>query len=325
VWKLFLPVHLALAYSRPAGWFLYAAPVVLILLAAGLLWMRRHRRIVAFGFGFFIVTALPNALLGDYAANGAAYLPYVGLFLVVGHFVSAALARQPSDVRVQSAAAGLLAGIVLVFSVISVLRITTWHDTVRATTASIGVDPAVGGVYAARAGAEYAARDYPAARTDVETALRLDPGNAWAYVYRGRMKYASSDFTGAIHDFDDAVERAPRMAVAYVDRGRARNANQDSVGALSDFSWAIGLDAGLAEAYHQRGIVEIQVSNEKAAVADFDRVLALRPDFADAYYYRGVALARLNDLGRACADLHKAQGLGQQQAGTALSQSCQGK
>jgi protein O-mannosyl-transferase len=325
LWKLFLPVHLAMAYAPPAGWFLYAAPVVLVALAVSVLWIRSARRIVVFGLGFFLVAVLPGAVLGGYADNGVAYLPYVGLFLILGHFVGVLMTRYPADVRVQSIVSGLLAGVVLVFSVVSVLRVVTWHDAVRITTSSIDVEPGVADVYLTRAAAEYAARDYPATRQDAETALRLDPGNAWAYVYRGRLKYANSDFTGALDDFDSAIDRAPDLAVAYVDRGRARSATQDSVGALSDFSWAIGLDRDLADAYHQRGIVEIQVNNEKAAVADFDRVLQLRPTFADAYYYRGVAKARLKDLTAACADLHAAQGLGQKQAGQALSESCQGK
>lgn len=338
--KLIVPGNLAMAYAYPAhlAWYAYLAPVALAALIAALY---RVGRIGLFGLGFFAVLALPGVVVrlnDSYAANRHAYLAGVGLFLVVGHLLSLALRRpeaiapgdprrarpasQARDVRVPAIATGLLAGVVVVFAILAVLRGVTWHDTVRLTTASIATDPGLGSVYASRGAAEYVARDYPAAQRDFAKSVALDPGYALAYVYIGRMKHINGDFTGAVAEFDKAIELDPGMAVAYADRGRARNAQQDSVGALNDLSWAIGLDDHLAEAYHQRGILEIQVGNDKAAVRDFDQVIALLPNYADAYYYRGVAKSRLNDMGAACADLHKAQGLGQAKASETLSKSC---
>jgi protein O-mannosyl-transferase len=329
--KLFVPVHLAMAYAYPAKsggalpWWVYLTPLILAGIAYGLYRVRSARRIVVFGLGFFVVTILPAQLvwlIDNYTANRYAYLPYVGLFLIAGHFVAVLLEQRWSDVRVQAAATGLLVGFVLVFSILSVFRGTTWHDTVRVTSASIDTEPRVAFVYASRGIAEYNAREYPSAKQDFEKALQLDPNYALGYLYIGRIKHANGDYPGAVEEYDKVISRLPDFAVAYADRGKARSAQQDSVGALSDFSWAIGLDGYFVDAYHQRGILEIQVGSEKAAVDDFNRVIELMPDYADAYYYRGIALGRLNDMAAACADLHKAEGLGQAKATETLAQSC---
>lgn len=329
--KLVAPVHLAMAYAYPAKsdghlpWWVYLAPLILAGIAYLLYRVRSARRIVVFGLGFFAVTILPAQvvwLIDNYTANRYAYLPYVGLFLIAGHFVAALLDRRSEDIRIQAAAIGLLAGFVLVFSILSGFRGITWHDTVRVTTASIDKEPQVAFVYASRGIAEYNANEYPAARQDFEKALELDPNYAIGYLYIGRIKHANGDYAGAVAEYDQVISRVPDFAVAYADRGKARSAQADSVGALNDFSWAIGLDSYYVDAYHQRGIVEIQVGNEKAAVSDFDRVIELMPDYADAYYYRGIALGRLNDMTAACADLHKAEGLGQPKATETLAKSC---
>jgi protein O-mannosyl-transferase len=326
--KLFVPVHLAMAYAYPAksgghlAWYLYLAPVVLVAVSVLLYRIRSARRIVVFGLGFFLVTILPAQLvwlIDNYTANRYAYLPYLGLLLIAGHFLARLLTGR-SDIRIQAIATGLLAGVVLVFSVISVVRGVTWHDTMRVTTASIDTEPRVAFVYASRGIAEYNARDYPAAQRDFEKTLELDPNYAIGYLYIGRIKHAGGDFAGAIAQYDQAISRVPDFAVAYSDRGKSRSAQKDSVGALSDFSWAIGLDAYLVDAYHQRGIVEIEVGNEQAAVGDFNRVIELMPKYADAFYYRGIARGRLNDVPAACADLRHAQALGLGKAGEALTQ-----
>lgn len=319
--KLVVPVHLAMAYAYPAAWYAYAAPVVLALLTAALY---RLGRIGLFGLGFFAVAALPGVLFwsGDgYAANRYAYLAGAGMFLVAGHLIALLVERRP-DIRVQAVTSGLLAGLVLVFAIVSLLRGLAWHDTVRVTTDSISAEPSVASVYASRGAAEYDARDYPSAQRDFAKSVELDPSFALGYVYIGRTKQAGKDYAGAIDEYDKAIALDSRLAVAYAERGKARTAQQDSVGALSDFSWAIGLDSSLADAYHQRGILEIQVGSEKAAVSDFNRVIELMPNYADAYYYRGIALGRLNDMAAACADLHKAEGLGQAKATETLAKSC---
>jgi tetratricopeptide (TPR) repeat protein len=329
--KLVVPVHLAMAYAYPAKsgghlpWWIYLTPLLLAALAFVLYRVRSARRVVVFGLGFFVVTILPAQvvwLIDNYTANRYAYLPYVGLFLIAGHFVSVLLERRSDDVRIGALAIGLLAGFVLVFSILSGFRGTTWHDTVRVTSASIDTEPRVAFVYASRGIAEYNANDYPSAQRDFQKALELDPNYAIGFLYIGRIKHANGDYAGAVAEYDQVISRLPDFAVAYSDRGKSRSAQADSVGALSDFSWAIGLDGYLVDAYHQRGIVEIQVGSEEAAVTDFNRVIELMPDYADAYYYRGIARGRLNDVTAACADLHKAEGLGQTKATEALAQAC---
>jgi protein O-mannosyl-transferase len=334
VLKLVFPFGLSFAHAYPPRdggylpWYLYLSPVVLAVGAWLLLRMPKSRRIVVFGLSFFFITIILSQtvlLIDNFQANRYAYLPYVGLFLILGHFVDrlingkAVRKRLP---RIPTAATAALVAVVLLFTSLAFLRNRVWHDTISIMSNSIENEPDVAFVHNSRGIARYKAGDYAGARVDFERTIALDPSFFLSYYYLGIMKYNSGDYQGALADHDIVVSNYPGFAAGYNERGKTKQQLKDLDGALSDFSNAVALDAYLPDAYYNRGVVELEQGNYRAAFTDFDQAITLSPDLADAYHRRGVARQRLGDPAAACADWDKARSMGSAEASQSFSESC---
>ena len=334
VGKLLFPFGLSFAHAYPPKhgaflpWYLYLAPVVLGVGTWLLVRVTRPRRIVVFGLSFFFVTIVLSQtvlLIDNFQANRYAYLPYLGLFLILGHHADrlinskAARRRLP---RIQTAGPVALLVVAMVFASFTFMRTRVWHDTVSIMSNSIDNEPDVAFVHNSRGIARFKAGDYAGARVDYERTIALDPEFYLSYYYLGIMKYNSGDYAGALADHEKVVANYPGFAAGYNERGKAKQKLNDLDGAMADFSNAVSLDAYLPDAFYNRGVIELERGDSRAAFSDFDQAITLFPDFADAYHRRGVARLRLGDPRAACNDWEKARSLGNAEATQAYSESC---
>jgi protein O-mannosyl-transferase len=332
--KLLFPFGLSFAHAYPPRndgalpWHLYLAP---FLLAAGtwlLVRVTRPRRIVVFGLSFFFITIILSQtvlLIDNFQANRYAYLPYLGLFLILGHFADRLVngkAMRRRFPQIQTAGTVALLAVAMVFASVSFLRNRVWHDTVSVMSNSIENEPDVAFVHNSRGIARFKAGDHAGAKVDFERTIALDPEFYLSYYYLGIMKYNAGDYAGALADHEKVVSHYGTFAAGFNERGKARQKLKDLDGAMADFSNAIALDAYLPDAYYNRGVVELERNDYRSAFADFDRAITLSPDHADAHHRRGVARSRLGDPSAACADWEKARSLGSAEATQAYSQSC---
>lgn len=330
--KLFLPVDLAFAYAYPTRdgghlpWYFHLAPLGLLLIGA-LLWrIRRSRRAIVFGLGFFLVNIVLSQtvlLIDNYHANRYAYLPYVGLFLVLAVLVERAwhAARRAKVPHLRPAIAVVLAGFVAFFSVLTVARNAAWENTNTIMSDAIAKEPAVAFPHNSRGIWRYEQGDYEGALKDFHNTLAVDPEFTLSYYYIGNVKYVQRDYAGALADYDRTLEVFWDFAEAYLGRGKTKIELRDFGGALADLNTAIQYDPNLIEAYHFRGTAHNELGDSRAALADLDRAIELFPTYADAFYQRGVARSRLNDTPGACADWRTAGSLGSQPA-TLASSGC---
>jgi protein O-mannosyl-transferase len=334
VGKLLFPFGLSFAHAYPPKnggflpWYIYLAPVVLAVGTWLLVRVTRPRRLVVFGLSFFLVTIILSQtvlLIDNFQANRYAYLPYLGLFLILGHHADRLIngkALRRRFPQIQTAATVALLVVAMVFASVTLMRTRVWHDTISVMSDSIDNEPDVAFVHNSRGIARFKAGDYAGARVDFEKTIALDPAFYLSYYYLGIMKYNSGDYTGALADHDKVVAHYPGFAAGYNERGKAKQKLTDLDGAMVDFSNAVALDAYLPEAYYNRGVVELERGDYRSAFSDFDRAITLFPDFADAYHRRGVARSRLGDPPAACDDWEKARSLGSADAAQAYSKSC---
>ena len=68
----------------------------------------------------------------------------------------------------------------------------------------------------------YEQKDYSAAISTLDEAIRLDPNYAKAYNNRGLAKYRLEQYFEAISDFDEAIRLDPNLAFPYRNRGLAK-------------------------------------------------------------------------------------------------------
>ncbi|MEU6427619.1 tetratricopeptide repeat protein [Microbispora sp. NPDC046973] len=317
------PFHLSLAYEyphQPFSWYFYFFPLVLAAGTAALWLVRPARRIVVFGLGFFAVTIAPTQavlLIDGYHANRYAYLPYLGLFLIAGHFADTALRHR--DRRLHAGAIGVTAVFAILFATLTIIRNTAWRNTETIMSDAIAKEPGLVLAYNSRGIARFRDGNYTDATSDFERTVELDPDFVLAHHYLGLIKYHYGDYTGALSELDYEVSRLPTFPAAYSERGKTKIALRDYPGAYADLSTAIAYDPQLTEAYYSRGVAGIELGNPQGAISDLNAAIGLLPGYADAYYQRGVAESRLGDTGAACADWNAAKSLGNSDANTSLT------
>lgn len=330
LFRLVWPVHLSLAYAYPAksgghlAWYFYGAPLVLAAIGYGLWRLRTHRKTIVFGVTFFVVNLLLSQtvlLIDNYKADRYAYLPYVGLLLIVAVFVEQFLEsrREWRIPRLKQSVLAVGAIVALLLSALTVIRNAAWHDTIAITSDSIRHEPKVAFVYNSRGIAEYQAGQYDVALADFRKTIEVDPTFYLAIYYQGVIKHLQGDLPGALTDLNTTMSHYPTFASGFNERGRIKLDMSDNNGALADLNDAIAYDPYLVVAYDNRGIVEINLGNFQAAVADFNTAMSYSPDWADAYFNRAVAKSHLSDQAGACADWIKAQQLGSPDAGKAIA------
>jgi protein O-mannosyl-transferase len=139
LWKAIIPVGLTNFYPYPlklgdalaASYYVY--PVIIIALAFAVWRFARHNRVIIFGLAFFIINIL---LLLQFIPVGGAifsdrygYIPYLGLFFILGWFVS-----EYFEVPAKVATGKILLGATLVYCLIlgfmSSERCKDWYDSV---------------------------------------------------------------------------------------------------------------------------------------------------------------------------------------------------
>src|SRR4029077_18776632 len=83
--------------------------------------------------------------------------------------------------------------------------------------------------------------DYPTARKQFETAIRLNPDSPEAHNYLGWVLYATVEIKPAIAEFETAIRLEPSLAEAHVNLSAALAQANDPPGATREAREAIAL------------------------------------------------------------------------------------
>lgn len=293
--KAIAPLHLSEIYAYPAktGEYLpiiyYFAPLAIIAIMFIVFRSKKLKREIIFGLSFFVITIIITqlALIEDsYMANRYAYLPYIGLYLIIAFACELLIIRYPKI------KAYLIAILLILFSVYSVQtfqRSLVWKNTLSL----------------------------------FNHAIEQSPEAAFAYNSRGIAKFSENDFEGALKDYNQAIKFNPQYAGAYYNRGIVYNTIQDYKNAISDYTKAIELNPGFASSYSARGILEMDIlKNDSLAMIDYNKALQINPSFAQVYYNRGILKLRMNDQTTACDDFWMVKKLGYTQADALIEHYC---
>lgn len=310
---------------------------------------------VLFGSAFFIITIsvmLQIVSVGSaLTAERYTYVSYIGLFYIVGQFISFVRERQSGPV--------VLAGFGLacvLFAVQTYDRIGVWKDGRVLFTDVIEKNPTIyigywmrGNLARKEGDLKSAMQDYnkaifynpkfedayfnrglindvlgnPAmAIADYNRALALNNKMSDAYNNRGWAKFELGDKKAAIDDLDSAIILKPEYAEAYNNRGWVRLNMNDSAAALTDYGKAINADKQFVKPYFNRAALRTMLGNLKGANDDYTSVLFLNPDDEVALYYRGMNSYTLNDKTAACKDWIKAAQGGSERAAAMVKERC---
>jgi len=103
---------------------------------------------------------------------------------------------------------------------------------------------------------------------------------AGTYVNRGIIKLRAKNYEAAITDFNTAIRYKSDLAEAYVNRGAARIGTKHYAESVADLTQALDLTVQEPEkAYYNRAVAYEWMDNEKAAYFDYQKAIELAPNW----------------------------------------------
>jgi tetratricopeptide (TPR) repeat protein len=327
LFKLILPVHLSAvhpyAYSDIGSfpWYFFILPLLFALLAFFAFRSARRNKDYLFGFLFYLITVsvmIKLVPVGDSLLNERyTYIPYIGLFFITGQiFVRLSILKKWRYPVMTT-----MAGILVVFSAITMQRSTIWKDNFTFWNDVVGKYPdywrgyfGVGLQYFNSGdygnALEYAnracERDAPAAPYMMRGTLYLMnmKTNAFAIEdfkkvislketsgpfdldarYNLSLAYENSgNYTEAVTILDESIRMAPENPRGYVLKGINLTHLQQFFQAETYYTEAIRISPAYLEAYLRRGLLyEDNLNRYDQAIADFRKVLGIEPGRKDA-------------------------------------------
>ena len=309
--KLLAPYGLSAMHYFPQivngmlPWPYYLSLPFLLLVTWFILRRTPYRREMIFGVAFFLITIsvmLQVLAVGStLTAERYTYIPYIGLFYIVGQWLS-----RIRTIKRQKIALWASAAVLLVYTIQTWNRIGVWKDDEALFRDIADSYPSVYLQYYEQGNAKKKIAHFREALQQYNVAILLSPGFAKAYVGRGEIYDLLDSARQAMQDYDKAISLDGRLAEAYNGRGLEYSRSGKLTPAIQDFSKAIMLDPGYAEAYNNRGWMYYQQGNAQAAMPDYRRSVALDTGNSMAYNNIGWAYCQAGKMDSAVLYFDKA-------------------
>ena len=300
IFKAIVPLQLCVIHfypvktggTLPIGYYL-SLPALLLLI-----WIvirsKLFKNEIIFGLLFYFITIIMVLQIiptGQQAlvSERYSYIPYIGLFFIVGIFFSYVFDKNNS---VKESIKIIFKYAIVIFSIafcyLTLERNKVWKNGIVLFTDEIN--------------------KYP------------EQGYSW--FGRGFCKNEKCDYNGAIADFNEAIEKYSFDPEFYFNRGNVYNSLNKFDKAVNDYSSAIKLKPNYAEAFNNRGASYGNMNLLDESLNDFNKAISLKPKYAESYFGRGLTKYNMNDTTGACADWLTSQHLGYENANEVLEKYC---
>jgi tetratricopeptide (TPR) repeat protein len=329
VFRLFIPVELGAFHpfppvneSLPVIYFL--SPLFFIGVLILCIKTYKKHPVITFGFAFYLVSLL---LVLQFFVVGSAiiserytYIPYIGLFIILGWFLDQKFRKQPSSAY----AIIIVTGLVLTF--VANIQAGTWKNSMTLWQQVITHNKTSALAY------ENLARyyredlkDYDKALENFNEALKYERYRAIVYKSIGKTYFDKANGAQnpqqsqqfkllAIQNFDqaiiqDSLNNHPDKKTTgeiYINRGSAKASAGQMEGALNDFNTGLAWDPYNQNGYMSRALYYLVTGNIEMAIKDDSRYLELNPYDADIYCERGVNRRNMGQFQPSLDDLNNA-------------------
>jgi Flp pilus assembly protein TadD len=309
--KMVWPSNLAVFYPPPETipwWQIAAAILFLIILSFLVLRTLKTRPYLAVGWLWYLVTLVPSigliqAGLWPAMADRFAYVPLIGLFVMVAWGVPELLAKYRYQRIVLAASTTIL---LATFTVVTMLQVRHWQNsftlfqqTVKVTANNYVAHDSLGNALAQKGMLEKAIGHY-------QEALRINPNLVnthnnlgVALLKRGEINRAIAQYYQALRLKSDSAETHNNLGVALFNLGQLDKA-------IGHYLTAIKLDPNSGKAHNNLGNALARKGKLDEAISQYSRALELKTDYPEAHNNLGVALAQQGKMDEAIVQFDQA-------------------
>jgi tetratricopeptide (TPR) repeat protein len=309
--KMVWPSNLAVFYPPPETipwWQIAAAILFLIILSFLVLRTLKTRPYLAVGWLWYLVTLVPSigliqAGLWPAMADRFAYVPLIGLFVMVAWGVPELLAKYRYQRIVLAASTTIL---LATFTVVTMLQVRHWQNsftlfqqTVKVTANNYVAHDSLGNALAQKGMLEKAIGHY-------QEALRINPNLVnthnnlgVALLKRGEINRAIAQYYQALRLKSDSAETHNNLGVALFNLGQLDKA-------IGHYLTAIKLDPNFGKAHNNLGNALARKGMLDEAISQYSRALELKTNYPEAHNNLGAALAQQGKLNEAIIQFENA-------------------
>lgn len=314
LWKMVWPANLAVFYPFPKEiplWQPVTAGIALIAATGLVIAYSRKKPYLATGWFWYLGTLTPvigiiQGGLWPQIADRWAYVPYVGVFILIAWFAEDLAARQKWRRRILTASA---IAILVVFSTLTTLQLKHWQTTeslfqhaLHVTEQNFLAHLQIGHVLKNQKKPAEAIREY-------KKSLDIIPDYAKAHEALGDAYIALKSYEKAIFHYHKALLRAPAEIDLYYKIGNSYTNTGQYVQALHYYQDIITFAPDDPKAYNNMGAVELCLGNLENARQNFINAIAIQPDYAEAVYNLGLAASKAGNTDEAVVHFQRAVAL----------------
>jgi tetratricopeptide (TPR) repeat protein len=308
LWKMLWPKGLAILYAHPGNTLAVWKGVLcgIALLAITTISIKLIRKAPYFLVGWFwylgtlipVIGFIPLGL--HLIADRYAYLPLIGIFIIVAWGLPELMAKWHHKKKVLSILAGVL---ILILMPITWIQVSHWKSSITIFEHAIKVTdkkyPDFGLVHNNLGVALVAEGKNEEAIYHYKVAIRLKPDFADAYNNLGVSLISEGKNEEGISHHKVAIKLNPDNAVAHYNLGVSLVAEGENEEAISHYKVAIRLQPNYALAHNNLGSALVAEGKNEEAIFHYKIAIKLNPDFVLAHYNLGNTLRRKGRNGEA--------------------------
>jgi Flp pilus assembly protein TadD len=286
VGKTLWPTDLSAIYIHPGKWpdaIVWLCLLALIVASALILCAARRLPYLPVGWLWFLGTLVPVIGLiqvGVQAmANRFAYVPVIGLFIMLVWGMADLLARWSSGRLIAGLAGGAA---VSACAVLSSIHLAHWKNSVALYQYAIKVSPDNFIAHNNLAFTCIAEGKLDLALRHVYEALRVRRDFAEAHYQAGLILDAQEKAAEALFHYQEAIRRQPNWALPHHALARWQTRAGKFAEATETYSTVLRLTPDNAEAHSELAVLLARQKKPAEAVAHYREALQLKPDWPEA-------------------------------------------
>jgi len=305
LWKMLWPKGLAILYAHPgntlAVWKGVLCGIALLVITTISIKLIRKAPYFVVGWFWYLGTLIPVIgfipLEKHLIADRYAYLPLIGIFVIIAWGVPELLKEWHYRKNVLKASAGIL---ILTLMPITWIQVSHWKSSITVFKHAIKVTdkkyPGFSVAHNNLGNALVAEGKNEEAISHYKMAIRLNPDYADAHNNLGNALSAERKIEEAIYHYKMAIELKPDYTEAHYNLGNALSADRKTEEAIYHYKMAIKLMPTLAEAYNNLGNALLAEQKTEEAISQYKMAIKLKPGFAAAQKNLETVLLRSEEL-----------------------------